>query len=248
MILKFLQKMVISVLFLLLFSLRFGNAINGEVEAPHLLERAWKATGLRLEAITVESWLQIDTRGRNKDELTVLSRQIRERMALGEEVEMTAGETGGVLYSSFSGIRTDSSVVTGTLYSAVEGGTQMGIYTVRRGKIKNMRSYLEGITSVLSEFGVDVDLAVLLEGSCAGSLSPTLVKDLTGKVLGELDGEWVETQWAPEGSVTKAYTAQLNEAVDRHSRAVNLIISTIYDEARDITEVTVATPVLKGVG
>lgn len=244
MIRKYFQRLVISSLVLALFSLRFGNAIGGDGYTLHPLERAWKVTGLSLAGMTVEAWLHLDDRGRDRGELTALSNQLRDRLGLGQEVEMSAGESDGVGYAAFSGIQKNGSVVSGTLYSARTGGTQLSIYGVKRGGIRNIRSYLRDLVQPLAEFGVQIDWAVLLEGSRTGMISERVLKELTAKVLLELEGEWVETQWTSEGSVTKAYTTFLGEAADRYARGVNLIISTLYDAALNTTEVTLATPML----
>jgi len=58
----FLLKMIIALLALVIFSIRFVDATIGESLYEHPLETAWKETGITLEGISTEAWFKVNDR------------------------------------------------------------------------------------------------------------------------------------------------------------------------------------------
>lgn len=246
---KFLLKMVLSLIFLILFSIRFVDTTIGENLYEHPLESAWKATGLKLNDVSTETWLKVNDRWMTVYELKQLSRDIQKKLNIKANTADTFGEEKDFTYLSFEGIRPDHTVVTVTLQSSKDWNnreTQLGLYTVSNGKTHDLRRYIGELADSISVLGDNVNLSVLLEGEYHGKLSPVLVKDLTGKAFRKVNAEWVESNIQAEGSMSKGYTTLIKEANYTGKHPVNLVISTVYDSARNMTEVIMATPTLNG--
>lgn len=245
---NFLIKMLLSLIFLVLFSMRFVDTSIGENLYEHPLESAWKATGLTLEDVSTESWMKLNDRWLTVHELKLLAKDIQNKLNVKVDTAITSGEQKDFTYLSFEGIRPDHTVVTVTLQSnkGINRETQAGLYTVSNKKINNLRLYITELTNAINQLAAGANISVLMEGKYRGKLSAVLVKDLTGKAFHKINAKWVESDIQADGSMTKGYTSRLKEADYTAKQPVNLVISTVYDSARNMTEVVIATPTLNG--
>lgn len=245
----FLVKMLIALLSLVLFSIRFVDATIGESLYEHPLETAWKETGITLEAVSTEAWFKVNDRWLTVVELKELSREVERLFGMRLRSERLCGEENDFTYVSFEGIQPDQTVVTVTLQSTKAYGaqeTQMGIYTFRNGRVANLRQYLTHLESLVKQMAGDNHFAIVLEGSVQGKITGAVVREMTGKAFRKLGAQLVEAHHEAAGSMTKGYSGRL-PYVDRSSQQpVNLVISTIYDEVRKVTDVVMATPALSG--
>ncbi|HOP75810.1 MAG TPA: YwmB family TATA-box binding protein [Bacillota bacterium] len=245
----FLIKMLMAMLTLVLFSIRFVDATIGESLYEHPLETAWKETGIKLEGISTEAWFKVNDRWLTVSELKELSREVERLFDMKLRSERLSGEEPEFTYVSFEGIRPDQTMITVTIQSTRTYGTQetqMGIYTYRHGRVANLKQYLSHLENLMRQMAGDNHFTIVLEGTVQGKLGNAVVKELTGKAFRKLEAQLVESHYEGAGSMTKGYTRRL-PYVDRASQqSINLVISTIYDESRKVTEVVMATPALSG--
>jgi len=245
MIKRFLVKMLFSALFLLAFTLKYVDVSIGERLYEHPLESAWKTTGLRLETVSTEAWMKVNDNWLTVYELKKLAEKIQTKLGLKSRIRPSSGAQNGCSYLSVEGIRRDNTVITVTLQSGRGGElyeTQLGVYTVNGGSVKQLRSYLNELRAAITGLGENASFAILMEGNYQGKLSPSLSRELTGKVFRKLQAETVETSFQAEGSLARGYSKLLGDAVYYDSRHVNVEVNTIYDRERRCTEVILATP------
>ena len=246
MIKKFLIRISLSLLFLLLFSLKFVDATIGEKIYEHPLESAWKTTGIRLETITTEAWMKVNERWLTVYELKELAYQIQTKLKLKQRTQLTVGEQEQFTYATFEGMRRDNTYVTITLQSNRGKDfyeTQMGIYTT--GSFRgNLREYLRDLENEVLKLGKDGQFSILLEGKCPGKLSTVVIKELSGKVMRKLHASIAQTAFEAGGSSTKGYTELLNGDHSAVSgvNPVNVEVNTVYDRENNVTEVILESP------
>jgi len=245
----FLLKMMIALLALVIFSIRFVDATIGESLYEHPLETAWKETGITLEGISTEAWFKVNDRLLTGAELKELAGGVERLFGMKLRSERLYGEESDFAYVSFEGICPDQTMVTVTIQTTDAYGvreTQMGIYTYRGGRIGNVKQYLTHLESLMKQMVGENHFVIMLEGTARGKLGSTVIKEMTGKVFRKLDAQLVEARYEAAGSMAKGYTRRLPYLDQADRQPVNLVINTIYDDARKATEVILATPTLFG--
>jgi hypothetical protein len=242
---SFLIKMSISAVLLVIFSLKFVDVTIGERICEHPLETAWKATGIKLNEISTETWMRYGNRWMSTYELKTVAQEIRGKLCLQLKTKLVSGEQDDFSYVSFEGTQSDGTVVTVTLQSNRSGNcneTQLGINTVHNGSVNNLRFYIDNLKGMIAGLGTGPHFNVLLEGESKGRISQALIRELSGKAFRKINAELVDSAFQGENSFQKGYTRLLKDKITIDSRPVNIEISTRYDAAGDITQVVMGTP------
>lgn len=245
MVKSFIIKMSLSSLFLLLFSLRFVDMTIGECITEYPLETAWKVTGLPLKEISTETWMKFNNQWMSVYDLKTVAGEIKSKLKLSTRTPLTYGEQNEFNYVSFEGLRQDGTVVTITLQSSSTGGlgeTQAGINTAYCGKMSNIREYIRLLKADLAGLGPDPHISVILSGEKHGKITAIMIKELTGRAFRKLDAKLIDSGFVDGNSSQKGYSRLFKDSVIYYSSQVNIEIETRYDEARNVTEIIMATP------
>ncbi len=245
MIKSFIVKMSLSAVFLLFFSIRFVDLTIGEKITEYPLEIAWKATGLPLKEVATETWLKLNDRWLSIYDLQQTADEIKQKLLFTSKTKPIFGEQNEFNYLFFEGIQSDGTIVTVTLQSTSSDGigeTQMGINTTHNGNINNLRLYINALKTKITKVGKGPHINVLLLGERSGKISPLLVKELTGKAFHKIEATLVDSGYTDGNSSQKGYTSLINDFINHNNKRVNVEIGTRYDEARNITEIIIATP------
>jgi hypothetical protein len=242
---NFIIKMSLSAVFILLFSIRFVDVTIGEKITEYPLETAWKVTGLPLMEVDTETWVKLNDRWLSVYDLKQVANQLVQKLSLTSKTKLTCGEQNEFNYVSFEGLQRDGTIVTVTLQSSSMnsiGETQLGINTSHNGKINNLRFYLNSLKTKISKVGNGAHFNVLLSGERHGKISPVLVKELAGKAFRKVEAELVASGFANGNSSQKGYTRLIKDEVRYDCKRINIEIGTRYDEARNVTEIIIASP------
>ena len=245
MIKSFIIKMALSGLFIMVFSLRFVDMTIGECIIEYPLETAWKVTGLPLKEISTETWMKYNDQWLNVYDLKIAAETIKAKLKLTTRVLFTTGEQNEFNYISFHGRRHDGTEVTVTLQSGSGGGTgetQAGINTSYNGKIKNIREYIRNLKSQLAQLGREPHTSILFVGEKRGKISPVMVREITGKAFRKINARLVISGFTGGNSSHKGYTRLIKDSFMDNNARVNIEIETRYDEARNVTEIIMASP------
>ena len=241
----FLVKMSLSVIFLLVFSLRFVDMTIGEKITEHPLETAWKVTGLPLVAVDTATWVKLNNKWLSGYDLKQYSERIKGQLGLTLRTKISVGEQNEINYASFEGNLHDGTVVTVTLQSSSSEGsgeTQLGINTDHNGSVHNLGSYLDGLKLKIAKVSKDGHFGITLTGERRGRIPELLVKELAGKAFRRIDAKLVESGFVNGNSSQKGYTHLINDAIKYDSKQFNIEIGTRYDDVRNITEIIMASP------
>lgn len=242
---NFIIKMSLSGLFLLLFSLRFVDMTIGETIIEHPLETAWKATGLPLKEISTGTWMKYNDQWLNVYDLKISAEAIKAKLKLTTRTPFTMGQQNEFNYISFQGMCHDGTEVTVTLQSGSSGGTgetQLGINTSYYGKMKNVREYVRSWKSRLAQLGNQPHISVIFAGEKPGKIKAVRVRDITGRAFRKINARLITSGFAGENSSHKGYTHLINDFVIINNSRINVEIETRYDEARNVTEIIMASP------
>ena len=249
MIRNFLIKMLISTGFLMIFSTKFVDVTIGERLSEYPLETAWKATGIRLREVNTESWLKLNDSRLSLYQLKRSAEEIQKKLNLKLRTKMLTGEEEYFSYVSFEGIQPNGTNVSITIQSTRIDGiseTQMGVYTIHSGELKNLRQYIQDLRGKIIDLGSDLDFNVVFIGERPGKIPPALVRELSGRAFRKLNAELVDSAFEDDNSNQIGFSRLIKESVEIESRRINIEFDTRYDRDRNITQIMLATPRITG--
>ena len=245
MVKRFVTKMALASVFLLLFSMKFVDVTIGEQLCEHPLEIAWKATGIPLTEISTETWMQLNQRWMSVNELKKAADRLKQDLNLMLKTRMLSGEQKEFSYLSFEGTRPDGTVVTVTLQSTRSDNfceTQVGVNTMNERAVQNIRSYLDNLKSYLGKLGRNPRLFIALQGDQKGKIPPSLIRDFSGKAFRRINARVIDSAFLNGNLSQKGYTRLLADTMSYNNGQVNIELNTRYDQIRNRTEVIMATP------
>jgi hypothetical protein len=245
MIRNFLVKMPISTGFLMVVSIKFVDVTIGERLYEYPLETAWKATGVALSEVSTESWLKINDRRQSLYQLKQIGAELQKKLNIRLKTKILTGEEENFSYVSFEGIQPNGTNVSISLQSTMiddVSETQLGIYTVHSGAIKNLRRYIQELREKINSLGSDLDFKVVFSGEHSGRIPPTLVRELSGRAFRKIKAELVDSAFEDGNSNQVGFSRLIKESVQVETRRINIEFGTRYDRDRNTTQIILATP------
>jgi hypothetical protein len=247
---RYLIKLLIAAVFLLLFSLRFVDTTIGANTWEDPLESGWKTTGLTLEEVNTETWLKLNDRGLTVAELKQTAQQIKAKLRVRLQTDLVSGIQDEYSFISFEGVRTDQTRVTVTIQSCrgrYQTGTQMGIYTSRLRPGNNLRPYLDNLKTTFRMLGKAENTTVIMSSKWHGKLKRDDLKILSRRVFQKLKAAVVEVDYQESGNSSyKGYTPALLKNPDQLAQ-YNVEFSANYDRQGRFTQVQLASPGEQGI-
>ena len=217
----------------------------GERLAEYPLETAWKATGIPLREVNTESWLKLNESRLSLSQLKLFAEEIQKKLNLRLRTKMLTGEEEYFSYVSFEGTQPNGTNVSITIQSTridEVSETQIGIYTVHSGEIKNLRRYIQDLRGVITGLGSDLDFNVVFSGERPGKIPPALVRELSGRAFRKLNAELVDSAFEDDNSNQIGFSRLIKESVEIDTRRINVEFDTRYDRVRNITQIILAAP------
>lgn len=245
MVKRFIARMLFSTVFLLLFSTKFIDVTVGERLSEYPLETAWQATGIPLREVNTEAWLRLNERRLSLYELKELAEEIQRKLGLKLKTKILTGEGEDFGYVSYEGVQSDGTNVSITIQSTRSDGiseTQLGIYTVHFGEMKDLRQYIKNLQSKIVSLGSHPDFNVVFVGERLGKLPPPLVRELSGRAFRKLNAELVDSAFENGNSHQKGFSSLIKESIEIDTRRVNVEFDTRYDQVTNMTQITLASP------
>ncbi len=245
MVRNFFLKMLLSAGFLLLFSTKFVDVTIGERLYEYPLESAWKATGIPLREINTAAWMKLNNRRLSLYELKEIARQIQRKLNLRLKTKMLTGEQDDFSYLSYEGIQPNGTSVTITIQTTMTeeiSETQLGVYTVHVGEMNNLRRYIQDLRAKLASLSSDLDFNVVFIGERLGRISPTLVRELSGRAFRKINAELLDSAFEDGNSNQIGFSSLIKDSVDLETRQVNIEFDTRYDHVRNTTQIMLASP------
>lgn len=245
MVKRFIAKMLFSTVFLLLFSTKFVDVTIGERLFEYPLETAWLATGIPLREVNTEAWLKLNDRRLTLYELKNLAEEIRRKLGLRLKTNLLTGEGEDFGYVSYEGVQSNGTNVSITIQSTRNDGiseTQLGIYTVHSGEMKDLRQYINNLRNKIVGLGSHPDFNVVFVGERFGKLPQPLVRELSGRAFRKLNAELIDSAFEDGNSHQKGFTSLIKESIEIDTRRVNIEFDTRYDQATNMTQITLASP------
>ncbi len=245
MIRNFILKMLISAGFLLIFSTKFVDVTIGERLYEYPLETAWKATGIPLSEVNTESWLKINDQRLSLYELKQFAAELQKKLDLKLKTKIFTGEEENFGYVSFEGTQPNGTNVSISIQSIRTGEiseTQLGIYTIHPGAMKNLRQYIQNLREKIISLGSDLDFNVVFIGERSGRIPPALVRELSGRAFRKINAELVDSAFEDGNSNQIGFTNLIRDSVEIDTRRINVEFDTRYDRVRNITQIILAAP------
>ena len=245
MVKRFIAKMLFSTVFLLLFSTKFVDVTIGERLYEYPLETAWHATGIPLGEVNTEAWLKLNDRRLTLYELKDLAGEIQKKLGLRLKTNILSGGGEDFGYVSYEGVQSDGTNVSITIQSTRSEGiseSQLGIYTVCPGEMKDLRQYIRNLQNKIVSLGSDLDFNVVLVGERSGKIPPTLIRELSGRAFRKLNAELVDSAFEDGNSNQKGFTSLIKESIEIDTRRINVEFDTRYDQSTNMTQITLASP------
>lgn len=246
---NFLVKMLISTGFLMIFSTKFVDVTIGERLYEYPLETAWNATGIPLREVNTESWLKLNDSRLSLSQLKRFAEEIQKKLNLKPRTKMLAGEEESFSYVSFEGIQPNGTNVSITIQSTRIDGiseTQMGVYTIHFGEMKNLRQYIQNLRGTIISLGSDLDFNVVFIGEQNGKIPQTLVRELSGRAFRKINAKLIDSAFEEDNSNQIGFSGLIKESVQIDDHRINIEFDTRYDRVRNITQIILATPRVTG--
>ena len=133
-------------------------------------------------------------------------------------------------------------LTTDTIEQAIErAGTKAG----NKG-FECAECYRDIIKESFEDYGVDTCVTVSMKGSAIGDMSDKDRDNLADRMLKMLDAKTVTSGKVQDSYMVYAYTKDVKDSISLGKKKINVNITMNYDEIRNMTDITLSTPVYSG--
>lgn len=106
--------------------------------------------------------------------------------------------------------------------------------------------YRDIIKESFEDYGVDTCVTVSMKGSAIGDMSDKDRDNLADRMLKMLDAKTVTSGKVQDSYMVYAYTKDVKDSISLGKKKINVNITMNYDEIRNMTDITLSTPVYSG--
>lgn len=246
---RFLRKMLFSLCFLLLFTMRYVDLTFSVALNDHPLLAGWERVGIPLDEIEIEGWKKLNQEFMKATELGELATKLGQRLKLKTVAPPLQGDELDFSYVTLEGELGEQVQVVITLQSicgeANLAETFCGVIAMLDSK-ENLAETLLRLERSFEPVVGEFPLALMLGGVQPGKLSEGEAYHLMKSVFERLQvaessgvADWEYGSWS-------AWSNLLDGKVVRQGRAINLEFTYRYEEADDQTRIALASPTLPG--
>lgn len=243
-----LWKLAISGMVIYLLATRFCDVSAGVSLGQYPLEAGWQNTGLAIQEVALEGWGKVSSIYETREQLRDRLHRIEGDLGLiSMGGPMFGGDT-GFRYVNDEGRLADGSQVIITIQSMEKlgkGETHLGFTLHRKGdtdiRLGEMVPHYE---QTLQRMGVHSPLSVAISGETAGRLGSEDVEKLFGRFFKGLEASRVDGGLGEDFHAWRGKTRLLPTGIDWAGEKINVETTAAYDDARDVTVITLATPAI----
>jgi hypothetical protein len=249
MIRRFIRKMLFSLCFVLLFTIRYVDLTFSVAINDHPLLAGWEKVGIPLDEIEIEGWKKLNQEFLCRAELEELATKLRQRLKLKTSAPPVQGDELDFSYVTLEGQLGEEVQVVITLQSIRGDANQAETYCGVIAMLASPENLAETMLRLKRSFEPlvgEFPLALMLGGVQPGRLSEGEAYHLMKRVfqrlqVAESSGivDWEYGSWS-------AWSNLLDGKVMRQGRAINLEFAYRYEEADDQTRIVLASPTLPG--
>jgi len=236
--------MALALGFLALFTLKLVDISVGGLQNEYPLEIGWKATGLPLQEISSETWMQLNQKWMSIAELKQVTKELQKKLGISD-VKPTCGEQDGMTYASFEAKIADGTIFTLTIQSMrdeTDDETQLGINTSYNGPFADIGGYITRLKAKIAGLGDKPHVKVMMFGEYKGKLTENVIKEFSGRVFQKMQAQYIDSSCVAGNSNQKGLTHLIGESVTYENKSFNVEICTRYDSERNITQIILASP------
>ncbi len=248
---RYLLKMLFSLLFLLLFTVRYVDLSFSLALATHPLVMGWEGTGIPVQEIELEGWKKIDQQYNNATQLKKIGTELEKKLKLKPTVPPVTEDELDFSYVNFVGELAEKSRAIITLQSIkVEANTAETFC----GLLVNLDSALDleetlslldrACQPVVGAIPLTITLGGLLPGRISEGEAYNLMKSVFRRLQVAESHGLLEQGYGRWGG----YSALLegSPVMNINGKKVNVEFGYRYIAEDDLTYLALSTPVLSG--
>lgn len=246
---SFLRKLLFSVCFLFLFTMRYVDQTFSVALNDHPLLTGWEGIGVPLTEIQIEGWKKLNSEFMATADLLKLAGKVEQRLKWKKAGPPLVGDELDFSYLTMEGMLDDQVRVVLTLQS-IRGEADLaesfcGVIALPKSKevlTETMLRLKRALEPVAGEF----PLAVMLGGVKPGKLTEGEAYQLMKKAFHRLQVTGGNGGFELTAGRWSAWSNLLEGKVIREGRSINLEFGYRYMEAEDATRIMLASPTLPG--
>ena len=246
---RYMMKMLFSLLFLFLFSVKFVDLTFSFSIGNHPLLTGWEGVGIPLKEVEIEGWSKLN------DEYTMVSTLEKTAASLERGLRLKSlspplsGDELDFSYVNIEGEFSDSSRVIITLQSirgeSNSAETFCGVIILLNPEA-DLSDNLVRLKRALEPLVGEIPLSITLGSEWKGRISEGEAYNLMKAVFGRLQVNEVIGETGGDYGKWSALTSFLEESVTKEGTKLNLEFAYRYHEEEGITYIKLATPFLSG--
>lgn len=246
---KFLIKMGLAGLLLLVLGTKFVDISAGQTPAADPLLNAWEATSVKATEFIIDGWGVRGASYLSLVEIEGLGRQIEAKLGVRSTGRPTVSEESAMRYYTSDGrmssdVRAVITVQSSRGEAAHPASTHTGVLLVGDGRVTDMPRLRRQVLTMLTEGGRKGETAVAVSGTIQGRVDAPEAQAICNRIVSGTGGKRLGLV-SDEGSVTlSAFAPGLGAPVNLGGLKINLQASVRYNPATDQTVVTLASPML----
>lgn len=246
---RYIMKMLFSLLFLLLFSIKFVDMTFSFSIGNHPLLTGWEGTGIPLKEVEIEGWTKLNDEYTMVSSLEKTAASLERRLRLKNLSPPLTGDELDFSYVNVEGELPDHSRVYITLQSirgeSNTAETFCGVIILLNPEA-DLSDNLVRLKRVLEPVVGEIPLSITLGGKWKGRISEGEAYNLMKTVFSRLQVSEVIAETGEDYGKWAALTNLLEETVTKEGTKLNLEFAYRYQEEEDITHINLATPFLPG--
>lgn len=243
-------KLVVSAMVLYILSLRFADVSVGIPLGEHPMETGWGRTGLRVEELSLEGWNRVSGSFESMEVLEARMNKLVRGLRLKQAAPPARGENPAFRYLNAEGTLPDGSrglVSLQTMEIEGKAETHLGFILCRPRQFKDFQQAVQNYEETLHKAGLRGPLSITMIGAYPGRLDEREIKAIFNRCFRALEAHRVDGNIMREYSSWRGSSLRLPGRSKLGKTGVNLEASAVYDNRRNATVVTLATPVAENV-
>lgn len=246
---KFLFKMALAGLLLLVLGTKFVDISAGQTPAADPLLNAWEATSVKATEFVIDGWGVSGAAYLSLTEVEGLGREIAAKLGVRSSGRPTVSEESTMRYYTSDGqmggdVRAIITVQSSKGEAAHPASTHTGILLVGNSSVTDMPRLRRQVLTMLTEDGRKGETAAAVSGTIQGRVDSAEAQAICSRIVSGTGGKRLSLVTDETGVTLSAYAPGLGASVNLGGLKVNLQAAVRYNPETGQTVVTLASPML----